>query len=173
MDVRPEFRIGRVFGRRAAELIYRARSVALPGVKGDPTRGPEWRTITITNAWTRRFGTVGIDDGSGWFRVRLVDPWPEPSARRTRTASILGSVRDDSTGCAVDLCQVVVDGTNLAAYTDTLGRFVLAGVPIGKVGIVVCLPGYMRQQLEVRVPDEELVVRLKREAGYGFIGPCR
>ena len=173
MFEKPEFRIGRTFSADSAWLIYCARNLAVAEHASGPSNGPEWDSLVVSSSWSPTFTTVGVDDAQMWFRVRLVDPWPEPPRKPIKTASLRGSVVDDSTACAVYFCQVVIDGTKLSANTDSLGRFVLTGVPVGEVGVDACAGGYISGHTETRVPRDRLLIRLRRDPRVRYRSPCR
>jgi hypothetical protein len=110
-----------------------------------------------------------------WFRVRLVEPWPEVAPRKISTTTLRGKVIDDSTGCALSFCQTLVDGTSISAWSDTLGYFVLNGVPIGRVAIDAFRPAYLGRHLEIVAPNDSITLRLRRDPLLSSVGtgPCR
>jgi hypothetical protein len=168
MFSQPEFRIGRTFAPDSAWLCYRARYLAPVGHERDPSRAPDWDSLIVTSRWTPTLTTIGVYDAQKWFRVRLVAPWPEARPSPIETASLRGIVVDDSTGRTVSRCHVVVDGTRLDADADSLGRFVLANVPVGQRDIYACSARYMPSHAVVRVPSAPIEIRLRRESRGRF-----
>ena len=69
------------------------------------------------------------------------------------TGTIAGTVVAGGTGQPVPNAVVLVDGESLAAVTNGVGRFEIAGAPPGAVGLTVQAAGY----LELRVPDVQVV----------------
>ena len=69
------------------------------------------------------------------------------------TGTIAGTVVAGETGQPVADAVVLVDGESLAAVTNAVGRFEIAGAPAGAVGLTVQAAGY----LELRVPDVQVV----------------
>ncbi len=159
--VRPEFKIGQRSSADSTWLIV------------EPGRLTVADSSLVTSQWTPIFTTVGIKDAQMWFRVRLVDSWPEPLRKPMRTTTLRGKIVDDSTGCAVFFCQVIVVGTKLTARSDTLGRFAISDVPVGEVGVDACAGGYVWNHMEVRAPADSLLIRLRRHPGARFSAPCR
>ena len=64
------------------------------------------------------------------------------------TGAIAGTVVAGETGQPVLNAVVLVDGEGLAAVTNAVGRFEIAGAPAGAAALTVQAPGY----LELRVP---------------------
>ena len=157
---RPEFRIGWESSADSAWLIVQ------------PGRFTISDSLRITSQWTPTFTTVGIKDAQTWLRVRLIDPWPELAQRPTKTVRLSGRVVDDSTGCGVFFCQVVVLGTKFTTYSDTLGHFDL-DVPVGDIGVETCAAGYASAHSDVHAPRDSFVVRLGRDPRVLVTRPCR
>lgn len=85
-----------------------------------------------------------------------------------RTAQITGLVRDSSTGEPIEMARVAVNGTRLGTHTDSMGRYLLAGVTEGVVDILWDALGYERTVARVRVPPGSralLDASLKPEPG--------
>ena len=95
------------------------------------------------------------DRGRLGFIVSLVvlcsAPRAAPGAQATGT--IAGTVVAVETGQPVQNAVVLVDGESLAAVTNAVGRFEIAGAPAGAVALTVQAPGY----LELRVPAVQVV----------------
>jgi hypothetical protein len=121
-------------------------------------------SLLVSGRWSETFGTR-VTDADGWFRVRLVDPWPEPIRAPVKTTRLVGHIEDDSTGCAIFLCRLTIDGTKLGAFTDTLGRFEIANVPVGMISLNACSIGYSWKHLDVAVPSGVLSLRLQWQLG--------
>jgi hypothetical protein len=164
------FTLGHIVTADSAWLIYPMRKLGLYGRQSDPVRSPEFDSVIVTPRPTA-FNTINVKDAEVWYRVTLSTPWPEPPRKPMKTTTLAGRVVDDSTGCGMYFCQVVVDGTRCSAYTDTLGAFVLARVPIGEVGINAC-SGDIRSHVVVRVPRDKLVIRLPHDPRRRFMRPC-
>jgi hypothetical protein len=93
-----------------------------------------------------------VSGAEAWYRLKQVTPWPERRPKPIKTAILAGRVVEDSTGCALPFCQVVVEETRCSAYTDMNGAFVLADVPIGEAGVDACM-GSSRRHVTVCVPQ--------------------
>ena len=114
---------------------------------------------------TRHLAGVGllfwILGGSG-FETRL---------EAQGTGTINGTVVARQGGQAVADAVVTVDGTNLAAVTNGVGRFRLDGVPAGNVVLVVQAPGF----LDLRAPaiqvraNEAAAVNIELEVTPNFM----
>jgi outer membrane receptor protein involved in Fe transport len=70
------------------------------------------------------------------------------AAQGAQTGTIAGTVVARESGRAVPEAVVTIEGTNLAAVANAVGRFRLEGVPPGGVVLVVEAPGF----LELHVP---------------------
>lgn len=169
--LRGHFTLGKVISPDSAWLAYPPSRLVWDsqGYKPSDYREPNWVLLTTRPA---PFRTYGIRDAEGFYRVRLVMPWPEPSPKPVRTSILRGRVVDDSTGCAVFFCQVVVDWTKCTARTDTLGQFSLVGVPVGEAGVNACAPGWVTGHSAARVPGDAVVIRLRRDPRARVIQPC-
>lgn len=157
----PYFAVTRVLSRDSAWIAFSG----VPQGSRLSSRGfivPE--SLLVSRLWSETFGTQ-VMDAEGWFRVRLVEPWPEPIRAPVKTARLVGRVEDDSTGCALFWCRLTIDGTKLGALTDTLGRFEIAEVPVGKVSLNACATGYSWEHVELVVPGSALTLRLRRQPG--------
>ena len=80
-----------------------------------------------------------------------VGPWAEAGAQSTGT--IAGTVVGSENGQPVPEAVVLVEGENLAAVTNAVGRFEIAAAPAGAVVLTVQAPGY----LALRVPGVQVV----------------
>ena len=78
---------------------------------------------------------------------------PRAEAGAQATGTIAGTVVAGETGQPVLNAAVLVDGESLAAVTNAVGRFEIAGAPAGAVALTVQAPGY----LELRVPAVQVV----------------
>lgn len=154
-------------------MIYPRRELGLNGRWSDPSSAPGWDSVVVTTR-PADFNTINVADAEAWFRVRLVSPWPEAPKAPRRTTTLRGRIVDDSTGCGVYFCQVVVDDTQCSAYTDTLGSFVLEGVPVGGIGVDACAGGGIGKHVKASVPGDSLIViRLQGLPRYRFARSCR
>lgn len=130
-------------------------------------------SMLVTRAWSSTYGTE-VMDASGWFRIRLVDPWPEPTRTPAKTTHLVGRVEDDSTGCAILWCRLTLDGSKLGAFTDTLGRFEITDVPVGRISFNACATGCEWKHLEIEPPSGDLALRLRRVPGaLQAVSRCR
>lgn len=157
----PYFAVTRILSKDSAWVAFSG----VPHGSRLSSRGfivPE--SLLVSRTWSETFGTQ-VMDAEGWFRVRLVDPWPEPVRAPLKTARLVGRVEDDSTGCALFWSRLTIDGTKLGAFTDTLGHFEIADVPVGKISLNACATGYSWKHLELVVPDSALSLRLRRQPG--------
>lgn len=166
----PEFRIGRAFAPDSAWFVFR-HVLDAPDSVIHLFNAPD--SFIVTSRWSSTYETIGIKDAGMSVRARLVASWPAPPPKARKTTSLRGRVIDDSTGCAVYMGRVVVDGTKLLAGTDTLGAFVVNGVPVGEIDVHGCALGYLSKHTVVRVPRDTLVFRLRRLPGVRFNHPCR
>lgn len=167
----PSFTVGRVLSRHSAWIKFGG----VPHEGRLSSRGfivPD--SLLVSGQWSETFETL-VMDASGWFRVRLVDPWPEPARAPVKTTRLVGRVEDDSTGCAIFWCRLTINGTKLGVLTDTLGHFEIADVPVGRISLNACAGGYSWEHLEVEVPSDDLSLRLRRQPGanLGIRPSCR
>ncbi|MCX6843702.1 MAG: carboxypeptidase-like regulatory domain-containing protein [candidate division WOR-3 bacterium] len=73
-----------------------------------------------------------------------------------------GAVSDVGTGLSVAEARIVVEGTELAASTDSTGRYVIKNVPAGMHKLLVTCTGYVNAYTVVRlVKDWDVTVNLK------------
>ena len=157
-----QFTLGRIMTPDSAWLRYpRCRLMSLASYTEE---APVWDSVLVTTRSTdfQNATAAGVVDTVMWFQVRLVRPWPEPPPLRRRTTTLRGRVLDDSTGRGIAHCQVVVDGTHCSAYTDTLGVFVLRGVPVGAIGVLACARGLSWEHVDVHAPVDSVIIRLQR-----------
>ena len=77
-------------------------------------------------------------------------PWAEAAAQQTGT--VAGTVVAGEDGRPIPDAVVLVEGESLAAATNAVGRFEIAGAPAGTVVLTVEAPGY----LQLRVPDVQV-----------------
>ena len=77
---------------------------------------------------------------------------PLAEAGAQATGTIAGAVVAGETGQPVPNAVVLVEGESLAAVTNAVGRFEIAGASAGYVGLTVQAAGY----LELRVPDVQV-----------------
>ncbi len=77
---------------------------------------------------------------------------PPAEAGAQATGTIAGAVVAGETGQPVPNAVVLVEGESLAAVTNAVGRFEIAGASAGSVGLTVQAAGY----LELRVPDVQV-----------------
>ncbi|MCE3008692.1 MAG: TonB-dependent receptor [Bacteroidetes bacterium] len=64
------------------------------------------------------------------------------SMLKAQDGSLEGQVQDGSTGEPLVAASVLLEGTQLGAYTDAQGRFVLSGIPRGTYALQVSYLGY-------------------------------
>src|SRR5215813_2099429 len=76
---------------------------------------------------------------------------PSTAAGQT-TGTLTGVVLERGNGQPVVGADVRVDGTNVTALTNAVGRFQLEGVPVGRPTIVVRAAGF----LELRLADVQV-----------------
>jgi outer membrane receptor protein involved in Fe transport len=84
--------------------------------------------------------------------VLLASSTDEALAQAGQTGSIAGTVVTREGGRPVAGATVVVEGSNLTAVTNGVGRFRLDGVPAGRAVLIVEGPGL----LQLRIPDVQL-----------------
>ena len=93
----------------------------------------------------------------GWVGLVISLAAPGPAQRAEAgaqaTGTIAGTVVAGETGQPVLDAVVLVDGESLAAVTNAVGRFEIAGAPPGAAALTVQAPGY----LELRVPAVQVV----------------
>jgi hypothetical protein len=63
------------------------------------------------------------------------------SCQPTRTPRVQGTVTDDS-GTPIQAATVVVEGTDLLTHSDSMGHFLLTGLPDNLSAVVVYAKGY-------------------------------
>ncbi len=119
------------------------------------------------------FELINANDAAATYQMKLVTRWPERPLKPVRTATLRGSIIDDSTGCAVRFARVIVLGTKLTTYSDADGRFEISHVPIGRVSIEACFFGYKRGHIVARVPGDSIAFRLEPDPRDRFTQPCR
>jgi hypothetical protein len=85
-----------------------------------------------------------------------------------RATSVQGKVNDSTRGGGVAMAEVRVQGSGEHAFSDSIGRYVLAAIEPGKRTLVVTAQGYPRVKQEVTIagPGESVThnFKLKREA---------
>lgn len=74
-----------------------------------------------------------------------------PAAQRLGT--LLGTVRQDSSGRPLAGVEVVVEGANRQTTTDAGGRFVLENLPLGTYAVLFRLLGYRPTRLRVNLAE--------------------
>src|SRR5690554_5588381 len=74
---------------------------------------------------------------------------------QAQTGSISGRVSDVASGRAIVGARVSVVGQQIAAPTNSEGRFVLRGIPSGQVTIRATSIGYGEQQRQVNVASSQ------------------
>jgi TonB-dependent receptor len=100
-------------------------------------------------------------------------PWPDAVAAETAgaaTGAVEGRVKNAVTGSYLNNARITVAGTNLMAFTDESGRFLLSGVPAGQVTVQVYYTGLDAQGTPVSVVGGQTVacdVALSSAARYG------
>lgn len=77
--------------------------------------------------------------------------------------TIRGVVRDTAGQQPVAGVTVQVAGTNLGAFTDADGRFVLPGAPEGSVTLVFSQIGWQRREISVPADQNTVTVYLRRD----------
>lgn len=80
---------------------------------------------------------------------------------------VKGRVLDDSTGSPLPLTNVFVSNSTIGAAADSMGRFILRDVQLGKQQIVASLVGYVAQTKALHLTDTtiyELEFHLKPQA---------
>src|SRR5688572_27525251 len=83
-----------------------------------------------------------------------------------RTSAIAGLILD-SLERPIPLATVTLDGRDLTAVTDSLGRFHFAGIPVGANAFTVLRLGYQPSSFTATLPPDSTVVitvRLRRVA---------
>ncbi len=160
----PSFRLGKRLDTHAVRLLFQKSALALDGRDSKAPGVYGWDSVTITTRPTA-FHTINVDDALMWFRVKLVPRWPEPPPKPHPTTVLRGNVVDDSTGNPIGLSAcVVVVATRLAAYTDRLGTFNIADVPVGRIGVDACAFAYIGGHLDTQVPRDPITIRLRRDS---------
>lgn len=83
---------------------------------------------------------------------------------QAQTGTVLGQVRDASTGEPVRAADVVIEGTQFSALTDDSGQYRILEVPAGTYTISAGRIGYGRQAQEVTVvADQEVTLDFSLE----------
>jgi hypothetical protein len=171
----PPFRLGRALAADSVRLFFQHHVLALEGQPARASSTFGWDSVVVTTRPTA-FRTINVDDALMWFRLKVVSPWPEPRREPPATTTLRGSIVDDSTGCPIHhAARVVVVGTRLGAYTDSLGGFNISDVPVGQIGVDACAETYISTHIDTRVPGDSLAIRLRRDPRLRVIGsrPCR
>lgn len=160
-------RVGPNVGADSIWLAFPKGAIFGPGIPRTRTFEPEgWDSALVTPQPTE-FGTNSYDGGVH-YRIRTLPAWPEPPRQPVKTTNIVGRVVDDSSGQAPRWANVIVLGTKLGTYTDTLGIFTLTGVPVGRTRLDVCAFCYTGARAEVEVPRDTLTIRLQRDSRCRF-----
>ena len=63
------------------------------------------------------------------------------------TGKIAGMVKDQTSGLAIPLCKIVVEGTTLNAVTDAKGHYFILNVPPGIYTVVASAPEYAETKM--------------------------
>jgi hypothetical protein len=85
---------------------------------------------------------------SGMYRTILaflsvaVSAQLHPLAAQAPTATITGTVTDSATGTPLARVGVVIDGTSVGAFTDSVGRYRITNARPGTLSLVVSRIGY-------------------------------
>lgn len=83
---------------------------------------------------------------------------------QAQTGTVLGQVRDASTGEPVSASDVVIEGTQFNALTDDSGQYRIREVPAGTYTITAGRIGYGRQAQEITVvADQEVTIDFSLE----------
>lgn len=77
---------------------------------------------------------------------------------RAQSASIEGTVYDNSTDEVLPGANVTLKGVSQGTTTDEEGHFVLDNIPEGDNVIIVSFVGYQTKEIEVEVDDEEVQI---------------
>jgi TonB-dependent receptor len=91
-------------------------------------------------------------------------------AAQTATGSVWGRVQNEATGQYLNNARVTVKGTDLTAFTDEAGAFVLPRVPAGPVVIEVLYSGLDPQQVPLTLTAGQRLerdVNLNNRERYG------
>ena len=75
-----------------------------------------------------------------------------------QTGSIAGVVTDAASGQTLESALVTLDDAEIGVLTNTQGRYVLTGVPVGEHTVNVTLLGYEEQQVQVTVAAGQTAV---------------
>ena len=80
-------------------------------------------------------------------------------------ASISGYVTDRANGEPISYTSVFIKGTNIGAYTNPKGYFVLNNVPSGKISLVFSIIGYKKNQRELNIKNkyDDKFIRIELE----------
>ena len=105
------------------------------------------------NHWVRRNPCPRAGQVVLTICLLVLGSGPPAAAEAQTTGTIAGTVVAVETGQPVPNAVVLVDGESLAAVTNAVGRFEIAGAPAGAVGLTVQAAGY----LELRVADVQVV----------------
>ena len=76
-----------------------------------------------------------------WALLALLVPCTAVFAQATGT--LTGTVEASQNGQTVAGAAVVVEGTNLSAVTNGVGRFQINGVPAGRYTLFISSPGFL------------------------------
>lgn len=93
----------------------------------------------------------------GWALASVVAAWPA-DAQRSGAIRITGRVLDGEARQPVPDAVVVVEGTSLTARSDSLGQYVLLGVPPGPQVLLARRLGYAPGRVPVTVGRSPLVI---------------
>ena len=76
----------------------------------------------------------------------------QPPAVQDSTGELRGQVVDATTRAAVEAARVLVSGTRLGTLTDADGRYVLPGIPAGRLTLTASRVGYTTETRVVVIP---------------------
>jgi hypothetical protein len=81
------------------------------------------------------------------------------SLQAQRSATVRGVVTDRSTSRAVADAHISVVGLNRGVTSDSAGRYLLSGVPVGASRVIVRAPGFPALHFDLELNEGDTVVR--------------
>jgi TonB-linked SusC/RagA family outer membrane protein len=85
------------------------------------------------------------------FVILALATMASPSQALAQTGNVTGRILDASTQAPLESAQVSIVGQGTGGLTNTDGRFIISGVPVGTVTVRAQLLGYVTQNQQVTV----------------------
>lgn len=116
-----------------------------------------------------------VFNASGSLALGINDTGAIVLQRAPAASTVTGLVLDGLTQTPIAGAQVAVQGSTLAAATDSAGRYVLAGIVGPQVTLTATAPGYLPQQTALSVPagadaTQDIVLYPPAASGISIIG---